>query len=153
MKVAFDLDDTLIQSEYSFPTEKPKKYFFARFLSFEELREGTFEIFDFCKQQKWETWIYTTSFRNTFYIRKIFWLYNISLNGVINQEIHNKKVKIRSSKHPPSFDIDVIIDNSEGVKIEGERYNFNAIWVQPNNGKWVEDLKMKLLELHNLRKQ
>lgn len=74
MKVAFDLDNTLIRNEYNFPTEKPKKYFFAKFLSFEELREGTFEIFKFCKQQNWETWIYTTSFRNTFYIRKVFWL-------------------------------------------------------------------------------
>lgn len=153
MKVAFDLDNTLIRNDYDFPTEKPKRQFFANFLSFEKLREGTFEIFNFCKQQNWETWVYTTSFRNTFYIRKVFWLYNIWLDGVVNQEVHNRKVKIRSSKYPPTFDIDVIIDDSEGVKIESERHNFNAIWIQPNNINWVEDLKVQLLELHNLRKQ
>ena len=78
---------------------------------------------------------------------------NISLDGVINQEIHNRKVQIRSSKYPPTFDIDVIIDDSEGVKIEGKKHNFNAIVVHPNNINWVEDLKMQLLKIHSLLKQ
>lgn len=151
MKVAFDLDNTLIRSTYAFLTEKPKKTLLANFLSYEELRVGTVEIFGFCTQQKWETWVYTTSFRSTFYIRRIFWLYNITLNGVVNQEIHNRKVKIRSSKHPPTFGLDVIIDDSQGVKKESEKYNFNAICIQPNNTNWVEELKIQLSEICSLR--
>jgi phosphoserine phosphatase len=64
MKIAFDLDNTLIQNEFPFPIEAPNKSFWAKIMRFEPLREGTKEIFDFCKQQNWETWIYTTSFRN-----------------------------------------------------------------------------------------
>ncbi len=150
MVIAFDLDNTLIRNEYQFPIEKPKKTLFAKLLQFEELREGTKEIFDFCKQQNWQTWIYTTSFRNSLYIKQIFWLYDIKLSGVVNQDIHNRNVRVRSSKYPPTFGINVVIDDSEGVKMEGEKYNFNVICIQPNNINWVKELKFELIKLHNI---
>ncbi len=149
MKVAFDLDGTLIRSNYDFQTEKPKKKLFAKLYKIQELRIGTTKIFEYCRQQNWETWIYTTSTRSTFRIRTLFWLYNIHLNGIVNQQIHNKKVKIASSKYPPSFGIDVIIDDSEGVKIEGERYNFETIWVKSEDENWVDEIKLKLNNLNN----
>ncbi len=108
------------------------------------LRNGTKEIFAFCKQNGWEIWIYTTSFRSPLYIRKIFWLYGISLNGVVNQERHNKEVKAKSSKHPPTFGIDWLIDDSKGVEIEGKRYGFNVIQIEPNDVNWVETIKSNL---------
>lgn len=147
MKVAFDLDGTLIRSNYDFQTEKPQKKLFAKLFKIQELRIGTTEIFEYCKQQNWETWIYTTSTRSTFRIRILFWLYNIHLNGIVNQQIHNKKVKVESSKYPPNFGIDVIVDDSEGVKIEGERYNFETIWVKSENENWVAEVKIKLNNL------
>ncbi len=147
MKVAFDLDNTLIVSHFSFPVELPKRRFWAYFCKYEPLRAGTVALFDFCKQQGWEIWIYTTSFRSVSYIKRLFWLYGIGLNGVVNQEIHNKKANANSSKYPPSFGIDVIVDDSEGVKIEGKKYNFNAIWIQPDNINWVADIKSQLLSL------
>jgi hypothetical protein len=153
MKIAFDLDNTLIRNDYDFPTEKPRKKLFAYFLRHEELRAGTVDLFDFCKQQKWEVWIYTTSFRSTFYIRRLFWLYNISLNGVINQTIHNQKVTVRSSKHLPTFGLDLIIDDSQGVKIESEKYNFQAIVLHPKDTNWVANLKSQFLTLDSLHKQ
>lgn len=151
MRIAFDLDNTLIQNEYLFDVENPKYFLFAKILSFEKLRKGTKELFDYCQNQGWETWIYTTSYRNTFYIRKMFWLYGISLHGVVNQEVHNQKVKVRSSKYPPTFGIDVLIDDSEGVKIESEKLNFTVLHLQPTNENWVEDLKIQLLNFtkHN----
>jgi hypothetical protein len=148
MKIAFDLDNTLIQNEFPFPIEAPNKSVWAKIMRFESLREGTKEIFDFCKEQNWETWIYTTSFRNISYINRNFWLYDIRLNGVINQEIHNKNVQINSSKHPPTFGIDVIIDDSPGVKMESEKFNFNAVLLSPENDNWVLDLKKTLLNLN-----
>lgn len=151
MKIAFDLDNTLIRNVYNFPIEQPKKRLFSKLFRFEELREGTTELFRFCQQQNWETWIYTTSFRSPLYIRRIFWLYNIQLDGVINQKTHNKRVKINSSKYPPTFDLDVIIDDSEGVKIESERYHFQAIQIKPENINWTEEIKIGLLKLQSTK--
>ena len=147
MKVAFDLDNTLIRNDFDFPLEIPQKKLFAGLFGTEKIRSGTKEIFDYCKNQNWETWIYTTSFRSTFRIKTLFWVHNIQLNGVINQEIHSREVKVRSSKHPPTFGLDVIIDDSEGVKIEGERFNFEAIWIKPDNENWVQELKSQLTEI------
>lgn len=147
MKIAFDLDNTLIVSTFSFPVELPKRRFWAYFYKYEPLREGTVEIFKFCKQQGWEIWIYTTSFRAVSYIKRLFWLYEIRLDGVVNQAIHNKRANSNSSKYPPSFGIDVIVDDSEGVKIESGKYNFNAIWIQPEDIDWVDKVKSELLAL------
>ena len=144
MKIAFDLDNTLIRNDYDFPLETPKKKIFARLFGVEKLRKGTIDIFKYCKNQHWETWVYTTSFRSTFYIKMLFWVHDIRLNGVINQEIHNKNVKVNSSKHPPTFGIDVLIDDSEGVKMEGERFGFTVILLKPDNDNWVETLKIDL---------
>ena len=145
MKVAFDLDDTLISNTFS-DVEKPPKYLCAKLLKPEQLRKGTVEIFKFCKQQGWETWIYTTSLRSKWRVKFLFWLHGIHLDGFINQTIHNENVKIRSSKHPPTFGIDVIIDDSEGLAIEGKRYGFTVIVIDPNNRTWVTYLQEKLIK-------
>ncbi len=148
MKVAFDLDNTLIRYAHDFALETPQKSLLARLFHVEKLRYGTIEIFNYCKSQNWETWIYTTSFRSKWYIKTLFWVHSIALDGVINQEIHNQNVKVSSSKHPPTFGIDVVIDDSEGVKIEGERFNFDVIWLKADNENWVNDLKLALAEIH-----
>ena len=71
----------------------------------------------------------------------------IKLHGIINQAIHKKVVTVNCSKHPPSFGLDVVIDDSAGILIEGERFSFNAIWLKPENKDWVEELKNRLLDL------
>lgn len=146
MRVAFDLDDTLISNTFS-EVEIPKHRLLAQLLNTEKLRKGTIEIFQFCKSQDWETWVYTTSFRHQWYVKKIFWLHGIYLDGFVNQNIHNQYVKVKSSKYPPTFGIDILIDDSKGVAIEGERYHFKVILVSPTNQFWVADLKEKLRNL------
>jgi hypothetical protein len=140
MRIAFDLDNTLIRNSYDFPVEKPIRNFWAKILHFEPLRHGIIEIINFYRQHNCEIWVYTTSFRSTFYIRKIFWLYGIQLDGVVNQTIHNQEVNIRTTKYPPQFGIDILIDDSEGVAIEGKKYNFEVIVIAPDDEKWVEKL-------------
>ena len=144
MRIAFDLDDTLLATTHDFPIEKPIKKFWSYFLKYEPLRKGTAKLFSQCKNLNHEIWIYTTSFRNPIYIKRLFWLYGIRLNGVVNQDIHNQKVKQHISKYPPAFDIDILIDNSEGVKIEGERHGFKTIWILPNDTQWVENILKEL---------
>ena len=144
MRIAFDLDNTLIRGDFDFPLEEPKKYFFSKISSYEPLREGTHEIFKYCQNKNWETWVYTSSYRSTFYIRKLFWLYNIHLHGVVNQYIHDKYVKVRSTKYPPTFNIDLLVDDSEGVKIEGERFGFKTLWIKPEDYDWQKRIKNQL---------
>lgn len=40
------------------------------------------------------------------------------------------------SKNPKLFNIDLHIDNSEGVRLEGERNGFDAVIIKPNDEDW-----------------
>jgi len=144
MRIAFDLDDTLICCRYTFPSEKPGWPRMANILTQEQLREGTREVFQFCQKQGWQTWIYTTSYRNPFYIRTLFWLYGIRLHGVVTQAKHVRHVTVSSSKYPPQFGINCLIDDSEGVKQESEKYGFWAIRIAPDDHQWVTAVKTQL---------
>ena len=147
MRIAFDLDDTLLATTHDFPTEPPIKKIWSYLFKYEPLREGTSKLFSQCRNLNHEIWIYTTSFRNPIYIRRLFWLYGIRIDGIVNQTIHDKKVKRPISKYPPAFEIYLLIDNAEGVKIEGERHGFKTIWILPNDKLWVENILNKLKQL------
>lgn len=144
MKIAFDLDDTLILSAPDVEVEIPKIKWVAKSLKLEKLRKGTVEIFKFCKGKGISISIYTTSFRSSFYIRLLFLLHGISLEKVVNQTLHLLRVKNRCSKFPPEFGIDLLVDDSEGVKIEGEKYGFEVIHIKRDNQDWVQEIKQAI---------
>lgn len=144
MRIAFDLDNTLIRCGYGFPLERPQRANLAKFLGGESLQQGVKEIADYCRVRGWEVWVYTTSYRSAWYIRKLFWLHGIWLDGVINQSRHRREVQASCTKHPPSFAIDLLIDDSEGVRIESERYNFKMLVVLPEDDQWVPKVKNAL---------
>jgi len=146
MRIAFDLDDTLISSRDDFLIEKAKYQVLAKMFHVEHLRKGTASIFNFCQKNKIETWIYTTSFRSILYIYFLFWLNGIKLQGVVNQDIHNKKAKNKATKYPPAFGIDLLIDDSEGVRMEGEKYRFDVLCINPNDENWTDKIKQKIRE-------
>lgn len=137
MRLAFDLDNTLIRNNYLFPLEQPRWPLLARLFGGEGLRRGVMEAVAFCRAQGWEVWVYTTSYRSAWYIRRLFWLHGIWLAGVVNQQRHDRHVRVRCTKHLPTFGIDLLIDDSEGVRLEGERYGFRVLVVQPENADWV----------------
>ncbi|TFZ64799.1 hypothetical protein E4631_17560 [Hymenobacter sp. UV11] len=110
----------------------------------EPLRQGVRELVAFCRQQKWEVWIYTTSYRSSFHIRKMLWVYGLHPDGIINQTHHTKHVRVRSTKHPPTFGIDVLIDDSRGVELEGQRFNFSVIQIDPQDMDWVAIIQIRL---------
>jgi hypothetical protein len=147
MRVAFDLDNTLIRSEFTFPLAKAERPLFHRLLQTEPLRLGVRELFAFCRQQGWEVWIYTTSYRSSFYISKLLWVYSLRADGIINQTRHDKHVRVRSTKHPPTFGIDILIDDSRGVQLEGQRFGFNVIQIDPATADWVSTIQAQLLAL------
>ncbi|RZL02498.1 MAG: hypothetical protein EOO62_22115 [Hymenobacter sp.] len=144
MRIAFDLDNTLIRSEYAFALEAPKRRFWARLLGKEALRAGTVELCEYCRAQGWEVWVYTTSYRSAGYIRRLFWLHGIRLAGVVNQARHDREVTVRSTKYPPQFGINLLIDDSEGVRLEAERYGFTMLVVSPTDANWVANVKARL---------
>ena len=137
MRLAFDLDNTLIRNNYLFPLELPRWPLLARVFGGEGLRQGIAQATSFCRTQGWEVWVYTTSYRSAWYIRRLFWLHGIWLDGVVNQQRHDQHVRVRCTKHPPNFDINLLIDDSEGVRLEGERHGFRVLVVQPEDAEWV----------------
>ncbi len=144
MRLAFDLDNTLIPCGHQFPVEKPLGRFWARLLHPEPLRHGTKELADYCRQRGWEVWVYTTSYRSVWRIRRLFWLHGIRLDGVVNQPRHIREAHARCTKHPPSFGIDLLIDDSQGVRIEGERHGFRVLVVAPEDERWAEQVRAEL---------
>ena len=85
--------------------------------------------------------MYTTSYRSAWRISRLFWLHGIRLDGVVNQQRHDREAQARCTKQPPSFGIDLLIDNSEGVRIEGERHGFRVLVVAPEDAQWVEKVQ------------
>jgi phosphoserine phosphatase len=144
MRLAFDLDNTLIRGSYSFPLEAPKRKLWAQLLRHEPLRAGIIELCDYCQQRSWEIWVYTTSYRSAWYIRRLFWLYGIRLAGVVNQARHDREVTVRCTKYPPRFGIDLLLDDSEGVRLEAERFGFEMLVISPADTAWVAQVKAKL---------
>jgi len=145
MKISFDLDDLLICGVKKFDVEKSN--FFTQVLGIENLRLGTVSLFKTLRLQNHEIYIYTTSLRSPFRIWLTFKLKGISLSGIVNKTIHDKKMKKLSfscSKYPPMFDIDLHIDDSDGVNIESEKYNFNTLIIKENDIKWTETVLLKI---------
>jgi len=110
LRVAFDLDDTLIPVAHGFPTDPPSNLL-LRWLIKERLRSGTRDLLRSLIADGHELWIYTTSLRPAWAIRLTFRAYGIVLGGVVNQADHAKWVRwpdpmtTSPSKYPPAFGI------------------------------------------------
>lgn len=152
MRIAFDLDNTLIPCNIQFPTERQFPTPLFGMLFPERFRKGTRMLLKTLHQQGHEIWIYTTSQRPPWYLKLWFWCLQIPLHGVINLDIHRRILKtypspINSlSKYPPAFRIDILIDDSEGVVFEGQRYGFSVIRIDPHDIQWTERISRELYE-------
>jgi hypothetical protein len=145
MRIAFDLDNTLIRDIFPFPLEPPPQNKILRLLlGYERLRKNTIQLMELLQQNDHEIWIYTSSLRSPVSIRMLFWLYGISLHGVVNKDIHQKHVKIPCTKYPPAFGIDVLIDDSHGIENEGKIFNFKVIRISPQNVNWYLKVKQQI---------
>lgn len=71
--------------------------------------------------------------------------YGIWVDRIINQKIHDRhslrySEQNRPSKNPNWFGIDLHIDDSKGVEIEGEKHGFSVLVVSPDEPDWVEKI-------------
>ena len=135
MKISFDLDDTLIMSETTQVSSE-------KLINGEVLRKGTIKLL-LELQKSHELWIYTTSFRTPWVIKWAFRLKGIKIFRVINQTEHMELMKqlnlVKSpTKFPSQFGIDLHIDDSLGVKQEGQDFGFNVLRVDLIEEKWTE---------------
>jgi hypothetical protein len=142
MRIAFDLDDTLIPCEFSFPLERPPRL--ARLLGVEPLRLGAASLLRRLRQAGCSVWVYTTSLRAPLSVRVQFAAYGVWLGGVVNQDGHVRRLRRSSpgpqevSKYPPAFGVDLLVDNSEGVLLEGRRHGFRVLHVRPDDESWAD---------------
>ncbi|MBK7996847.1 MAG: hypothetical protein IPK14_26795 [Blastocatellia bacterium] len=143
MRISFDLDNTLICSDKNLPHEKDILAFLFKLWFPERLRLGTVALIKQLIANNHTIWLYTSSNRSTKYLRFWFNLYGIKLEGIINQEIHQRMIECGMapkgiSKYPPAFGIDLHIDDSEAVKIEGQRHRFHVVLVKPDDKNWTQ---------------
>jgi hypothetical protein len=142
MRIAFDLDNTLIRDQYPFELEPTSNKWFFKLFGFEPLRKNTIELMNLLQQQGHEIWIYTASGRDSVYLRLLFRWHGITVDGIVNRAIHQQQVKIRCRKYPPAFGIDLLIDDERGVEVEARKHDFNMLRIMPEDNNW----HLKVLE-------
>jgi hypothetical protein len=97
------------------------------------------------RQSGWEVWIYTTSHRRPSAVRRWLWCHGIRVGKVINQDVHDRHLKRSRNDYPPSknpraFGIDLHIDDSEGVRMEGHTHGFRVVVIDPHDEAWADSV-------------
>jgi hypothetical protein len=145
MRISFDIDDTLVCHHPEAACETSKFPLSLTTWAREPLRLGAKELIKELQRRGHDVWIYTSSLRPPLYIRLWLLAHGIRVQGVINQDIHDRTLKrqqrkITPSKFPPAFGIDLHVDDSEGVRMEGEMHGFRVLVITPQEPCWVEQV-------------
>jgi hypothetical protein len=141
MRISFDVDDTLVCGA-DVPAEQMVPWWWRPWYP-EKLRRGTKALMQELLARRCQLWIYTTSYRGSRYLRGWFRSFGIPIYGVVNQDRHDRLLRDRRhdgyppSKYPPAFGIDLHIDDSEGVAIEGRRFRFRVLVVSTTDLDWT----------------
>ncbi|GLO53751.1 hypothetical protein PPUN110474_51520 [Pseudomonas putida] len=143
VRISFDIDDTLAcQAEHAAAEHSKLPAFVHRWLG-EPLRSGTRSLIRDLRRQGCSIWIYTSSGRTPSYIRRWLMLYGIRVDGVVNSDRHQHILAVNGlenapSKLPSAFDIDLHVDDSEGVRLEGVDHGFRVVVVCPKDENWAQ---------------
>jgi hypothetical protein len=143
MRISFDLDDTLICYGAGVRCE-PRLPFYWRWLVHDEpLRHGTRALVQQLRARGCEIWVYTTSQRSRLAVACWLWGHGIRVSGVINDFVHRRYNRPSQTYYPPSknprrFGIELHVDDSDGVRIEGERHGFEVVVVAPSDADWAQ---------------
>ncbi len=150
MTISFDLDNTLIPGIKKFDTRR--KSILHKNFGLETFRIGTVELMKDLQADGHKIYIYTTSFRSTTKIWWTFFLYGVKPDKIINQKIHDRTLREKAksySKYLPIFNIDIHVDDSKGVKIEGQRHNFKTIIVTETDSAWINTVMTRIAQLQS----
>jgi hypothetical protein len=143
MRISFDLDDTLICYGGVVPCEPRPPWYRRLWAGDEPLRLGAVALMRELRRRGWDVWVYTTSYRSPGAVRRWLRSHGIRVGGVINQDVHERRLRrvprdYPPSKNPKAFGIDLHVDDSEGVRQEGERHGFRVVVVAPHDRAWAE---------------
>lgn len=86
-------------------------------------------------------------YRPTHKIWWTFFLHGVKIDKVINQKTHDKILKEKAknhSKYPPIFNIDIHVDDSKDMEIEGEQHNFKTIIVTETDLTWTDHVLTRI---------
>jgi hypothetical protein len=142
MRISFDIDDTLIcylpGSKYE-PNRVPR---LLRPWFDEPLRLGAVDLMRELRRLGCEIGVYTTSYRPPGHLRTWFRFYGVQIDFVINQDRHDREVDPRQfarrpSKYPRGFGIDLHVDDSDGVRMEGDLHGFRVVVIDPMDDGWT----------------
>jgi len=141
-RVSFDVDDTLVCCGGAACSEASVIPQFIRRRFGEPLRAGTGALVRELRRRQCSVWIYTTSGRSPFYIRRWLLLHGIRVDGVVNSERHRQGLAAHGfsrlpSKFPPAFGIDLHVDDSDGVRMEGDAHGFRVVVIRPDDQHWT----------------
>jgi hypothetical protein len=142
MRISFDLDETLICYASDAPQESGFLPISLQRHATEKMRLGTRKLIRELQQRGHEVWIYTSSLRSPFHVWLWLLLHGIRANSIINDDRHRRQLIRQNftpspSKYPPAFGIDLHIDDSEGVRIEGTQHNFQVLVISPKDNNWT----------------
>lgn len=149
MRIAFELDDTLVPRGRSFPTAAPSGA--RRLLCAEPLRAGAPALLRDLVDAGHEVAVYTSSDRSRLRVGLDFWSYGVRLAQVVNKTAHERwsarlprgerPALRRALKYPPAFGIDLLIDDSEAVAREGRALGYEVIIVAPDDARWCDAIR------------
>jgi len=143
MRISFDLDDTLVCYQPGVPQEPRLPWYLRWLVADEPLRRGTMNLICELRRRGWEVWIYTTSHRRESAVRRWLRLHGLPIDGFVNQDVHDSHLRRSPQDRPPSknpafFGIDLHVDDSDGVQMEGEEHGFQVVVVTPDDEDWVD---------------
>lgn len=143
MRISFDVDDTLVLSGSEVKPEPGRFPGFIQRCFGDPLRRGTRLLVRELRRRGCCIWIYTSSDRTPFHIRRWLFLHGIRVDGVINYERHRRMLTGREfsripTKYPPAFGIDLHVDDSESVRMEGDQHGFRVVVIRPDDEHWTQ---------------
>lgn len=142
MRISFDLDDTLICYQPGSVYEPRPPWYWRAVASHEPLRRGARALLRDLRARGHELWVYTTSHRPPLSVKLWLRSYGVRVVRVVNQDVHDRHLRrtVRDyppSKNPRAFGIDLHVDDSDGVRMEGDEHGFRVVVVSPDDADWV----------------
>ncbi len=142
MIISFDLDGVLFVNPETIETEPPLHKPLDRFYP-DRLRKGTVKLIHELQARGFKVWIYTSSYRREFYLRRLFLHYRVKFNRIVNADKHNREVQAYSkvqlpSKLPTRYHISLHIDDEEYVVNTGKTYGFRVLQICGPDPLWTE---------------
>ena len=151
MRVSFDLDEVLFVNPETHKTEPPLRFPYNHIYK-ERLRLGAVRLIPELQRQGFEVWVYTSSFRTERYIRRLFSLYHIRFDGIVNGQRHQQEVQkghseVLPNKLPNRYRISLHIDDEAIIQTNGKAYGFNVYQLDAQDDDWERKIIERVHEI------